>query len=523
MLYFREFCGRSRVGRIGFFASDRKSEKLMSIDATRIPVLVGIGQSIEREAVVDVVGLASRAARAAFEDAPGMVDRIDRLSMVASSFSRVSKTPATEVMVDLGLKDVECEVTTPGGNTPQWLINRACVEIARGELETTLICGAEATRSMKLAEPDSDFLTAAAQSLSDADGDVDPIVGASLRGMLSQAEIHARLFRPADTYPIFESVLAARAGASPAEWRMRLGELLSRASEVAAKNPFAWFPEIRTPVEIATPSKDNRVTAEPYTKLMNSFANVDLGCALLVTNWAVARKLGLADQCVFPLSGANTSDIAPTMRRDLGGSPAIRAAAAASFEAVGSGVDEMDFIDLYSCFRVAVEVGAAEMGLAIDGSRGLTLTGGMSFFGGPGNNYTSHGIAAAGLRLREAGRYAYVSGNGGLLSKHSIGIYGNEPAATGFVFADTSSTQAEIESSALEVTHAAEGEATVVGGTVVYDRAGEVVAAPVIATLADGRRVMATADPSQLADLAGQSLVGETVRVSGSTPPNYAL
>jgi len=495
----------------------------MSIDPTRIPVLVGIGQSVEREAVVDVVGLASRAARAAFEDAPGLADRIGRISMVCSSFSRVSKTPATEVMVDLGLEDVEREVTTPGGNTPQWLINRACVEIARGELETTLICGAEATRSMKLVEPDSDFLTAAAKGLAETDGDADPVVGAPLRGMLCQAEIQARLFRPADTYPIFESVLAARAGASPAQWRMRLGELLSRASEVAAKNPFAWFPEVRSPNEIATSSRANRITAEPYTKLMNSFANVDLGSALLVTNWAVARELGLGDQCVFPLSGASNGDIAPTMRRDLGGSPAIRAAAAAAFEAAGSGIDEMDFIDLYSCFPVAVEVGAAEIGLAIDDSRGLTLTGGMSFFGGPGNNYTSHGIAAAALRLREGGRFAYVSGNGGLLSKHSIGIYGNEPPAAGFVFADTSSAQAEIESSALEVAHEAEGKATVVGGTVVYDRAGDVVAAPVIATLTDGRRVMPVADPSLLAGLAGRSLVGETVHVSGSAPPTYTL
>jgi acetyl-CoA C-acetyltransferase len=495
----------------------------MSIDPTRVPVLVGVGQSIEREAVVDVVGLASRAVRAAFEDAPGLEDRIGRLSMVGSSFSRVSKTPATEVMVDLGLEDVDCEVTRHGGNTPQWLINRACDEITRGRLETTLICGAEATRSMKLTEPDLNFLTAAAQNLVESDGDADPIVGASLRGMLSQAEIHARLFRPADTYPIFESVLAARAGASPAKWRMRLGELLSRASEVAAKNPFAWFPDFRRPDEIATPSKENRVTAEPYTKLMNSFANVDLGSALLVTNWAVARELGLADQCVFPISGANSSDIAPTMRRDLGGSPAIRAAAAAAFEAVGLGIDEMDFIDLYSCFPVAVEVGAAEIDLEIDDSRGLTLTGGMSFFGGPGNNYSSHGIAAAALRLREAGRFAYVSGNGGVLSKHSIGIYGNEPAAAGFVFADTSSAQAEIEASALEVAHEAEDDATVVGGTVVYDRAGQVVAAPVIATLTDGRRVMATADPSLLADLAGRSLVGETVRVSGSAPPTYTV
>ena len=105
----------------------------MSIDATRIPVLVGVGQSIEREAVVGVVELAERAALAAFDDAPGLAGRIDRLSMVGSSFSRVSKKPATEVMTHLGLEDLYCEVTPPGGNTPQWLMNRACDEISRGD------------------------------------------------------------------------------------------------------------------------------------------------------------------------------------------------------------------------------------------------------------------------------------------------------------------------------------------------------------------------------------------------------
>lgn len=494
----------------------------MSFDPQRTPVLVGIGQSIEREEIVTATELASRAARAAFTDAPGLESRIQRLSVVAVSFSRVSKTPATEVAASLGLSDVACEVSTPGGNTPQWLMNRACEEIVQGKLETTLIVGAEATRSMKLSEPGADFLTAAQDGMNSDDEKGDPVVGASLRGMVVKAEFQAGLARPSDIYPLFESALAAQSDATPEVWRARLGALLSRASQVAATNPLAWFPEALTSEEIATPSPDNRITAEPYTKRMNSFANVDMGSALLVTTLAIAQELGLADQCVFPWAGASNADVTPAARPELAGSPAIRAAASATFAAAGLGLDDMDYIDLYSCFPIAVEIGALEIGLGLDDPRGLTLTGGMSFFGGPGNNYTSHGIAHAALRLRESGRFAYATGNGGLLSKHSIGIYGSEPPSSGFIRADTSAEQEKINAAGIELVSEIESEAEVSAGTVIYGRDGKPAAAPIVATLPDGRRVAAKADDALLPDLAGLSLVGERVRISGSSPPSYA-
>jgi len=497
----------------------------MSIDPERVPVVVGVGQSIEREAVTTVALLALRATEAAAIDAPGVLERIERLSFVAPSFSRASARPASELAERLRLPGIACEVSTAGGNSPQWLMNRACAEIAAGRLRSTLVVGAEATRSMRLAEPGADFLRVAPPAAGADAGSADPIVGTPLHGLLEAAEIKAKLMRPADLYPVFESALAARAGATPAAWRDRLGAFLARGAAVAAKNPYAWFQEPRTPAEIATPSADNRLTAEPYTKRMNSFAQVDLGSALLVTTLAEATARGLRDRCVFAWAGATNIDVAPTRRPDLAASPAIRAAARATFAAAGLALDDLDCFDLYSCFPIAVEVGAAEIGLALDDPRGYTLTGGMSFFGGPGNNYTSHGIAAAVLRLRERGGKAYVSGNGGFLSKHSIGIYASTPRSDGssFVLADTAREQAGIDAAARPVTLEAEGPARVDGGTVVYGRDGQVEAAPVIATLRDGRRLAARAEERILQSLAGRSLVGETVEVRGANPPIYSL
>lgn len=495
----------------------------MSVDPTRIPVVVGVGQSLEREALTDVVELAARAGRESFRDAPGLEGQIDRLSMVGVSFSKAGARVASDVARALGLEDVACEVTTPGGNTPQWLVNRAGEEIAAGRLGTTLIVGAEATRSMRLRDRDADFLRVAVEPAAEGAGEADPVVGASLQGMVGRAEIEARLLRPADVYPVFESVLAARAGASLSTWRERIAAFYARGSEVAAKHPFAWFPEALSAGQIATPGPDNRLTAEPYTKRMNSFANVDMGAALLVTNLATARAAGLEDRCVFPWAGATNADVAPTARPELGGSPAIRAAAAATFEAAGLGLDDVEVFDLYSCFPVAVEIGAAEIGLALDDPRGLTTTGFMAFFGGPGNNYTTHGIASTVARVREGARLAYVSGNGGLLSKHSIGLYGGSPPPRGFVRADTTAAQARIEAEALEVVASAEGPAQVDGGTVVYDRDGAVAAAPIVATLSDGRRVAAVAEPGLLPELSGRSLVGERVVLAAGVPPVYRV
>lgn len=494
----------------------------MSLDPARTPVLIGLGQCLERDGVVTTVDLCARAAELAFEDAPGIREKIERLSMVSVIFSPASEGAATEVCDRLSLPDVKREMTTPGGNTPQWLMNRACEQIVAGELETTLLVGAESTRSMRKANPDQDFMRAGLETREE-DGPKDEVVGATMRGMISQAEIEANLVRPADTYPIFENALAAKLGTDPAGSRARIAGFMARSSEFAAKNPMAWFLDVRAADEISTPTPDNRLTAEPYTKCMNSFMNVDQGAALIVTTLAVARELGLEDQAIFPWAGANSADLVPIEREDLAASPAIRAAAQATFDAAGVTLDDIDFIDIYSCFPIAVQISAREIGLALDDPRGLTQTGGMSFFGGPGNNYTTHGIAAVALRLREGGRLGYVTGNGGILSKHSIGIYGNVAPSRPFQLADTSAAQQAIQASALEWTCEAEGEAVVDAGTVVYGRDGAPSFAPVIATLPDGRRICAVADEATLPSLAGRALEGETIRVTGAHPPKFSL
>jgi acetyl-CoA C-acetyltransferase len=490
------------------------------MDPRRTPVLVAAGQVTERSEISSAVALAARASEDALAAGEGLRERIERVSMVSVVFSPVSQRPAAELVELLGLKGAKAESTRAGGNVPQWLVTRAASEIAAGRLDTTLLAGAEATRSMRASDPDAEIMRGTL--LKRDAGGADPVVGPAMDGVLSAAELGIRLFKPAELYALFESALAHQLGRSFEQHRRALGALMSRFSEVAASHPYAWFQQARTPEEIAGVSESNRLVAEPYPKLMNAFPNVDQAAAVIVTSLATARELGLDDRCIFVWSGAHNTEPAPIMRRDLWDAPAMRVASRAALDAAGARAEDLSLIDLYSCFPIAVEAAASALDIELDDPRGLTVTGGLPFFGGPGNNYSMHAIATMLERLPQEGGLAYVGANGGLLSKHAIGIYGASPPPDGFVAPDTSDAQAEIDASVLPVATEAEGVAEVVASTVVYGRDGSVEAAPVIADLEDGRRVAAQAEGAIRESLAGRCLIGSRIKVSGS-PLRYSI
>ncbi len=499
----------------------------MSLDPSRTPVIVGIGQSIERDEIVSPAEMAERAARAAFDDAPGLAKTVQRLTMVGVLFSHAGRTPATDVANRLDLAGVSVETTTTGGNTPQWLVTRAAKEITEGKLESTLIVGAESTRSQRASGQASGGLFQSDMGRGAAGVDSDPMVGAPDDDFMGAAEMNGGLMMPSAMYPVFESAIAAAAGRSFAEQRAFLGELYAKFTEVASRHPYAWFRDVLTANDIAVPSASNRMIADPYTKRMNAFPNVDQGSALLVTSLAVAQEAELAGRCVFVWSGADTAEVRhPAARPELGRSPAIAAAAKRSFEAAGVGVDDISAFDFYSCFPSAVEAGAEAVGLALDDPRGLTITGGLSYFGGPGNNYVGHSIATMVDLLRGESGIGLITGLGGFITKHSVGIYGSEPPPQGFQAGDTTADQKAIDASALTVATSGEGPALVEGATITYDKDGvSPTGAPVVARLDDGTRVVAVADAALASELAaaGRNLVGERVQISPATPPTYRL
>lgn len=483
------------------------------IDESRTPLIAAVGQVIEREEQVTALDLAERAARAALDEAPGLAERIGQVSVV-KIMSAVGPSPAGELSARLGLRPARVETTTIGGNTPQWLINRAAAEISAGHLDAALIVGSEAMRSAwagrKGAGPGGRPPVAAAGSTAP-----DPVVGDDRPGV-GQAEMGAGLVLPAHLYGLFESVRAAREGRSFAEHRLELGRLMAPFTEVASHNPNAWFPRGRDAEEIAAPSPYNRLVAEPYTKLMTAFLGVDQAAALIVCSLATARACGVSDGEVFVWSGADVNDVwFPAARPKLGSSPAIAEAAGAALGAAGLGAGDLSVLDLYSCFPVAVEIAAEAIGVAPDDPRGLTVTGGLPYFGGPGNNYVTHSVATLAERIRAEGGIGLASGMGWYVTKHSVGVYGSVPPPRGFRLVDTAEAQEQIDTSAIPLATAGGGDAIVEASTVVYEPDGTVSAVPVIARADDGSRVAAACadDREQLEAQAGSSLVGAKVRI----------
>jgi acetyl-CoA C-acetyltransferase len=292
---------------------------------------------------------------------------------------------------------------------------------------------------------------------------------------------------------------------------------------VAATHPYAWFPDARTATELSDITPDNRLVSEPYPKNLCAMFGVDQGAAVIVTSLAAAKRAGADDGAVFCWSGAHCTEVwFPAARPDPGASPAMTASTGAALEASGTGVDDLSAFDLYSCFPCAVELAAAGLGLAPDDGRRLTVTGGLPYFGGPGNNYSLHAVATMVDRLRHQGGTGLVTALGWYLTKHAAGVYGADPPPRGWRLGDTADAQAAIDVSAVEIVDDPSGPAVVLASTVASGRHGEITAAPVIARLADGRHVAAAAHVTELPSLAGRNLVGSLIDVRG-TPPQYRI
>ena len=115
-------------------------------------------------------------------------------------------------------------------------------------------------------------------------------------------------------------------------------------------------------------------------------------------------------------------------RQDLGASPAMKAAYELALAAAQTTAEQLRYLDLYSCFPIAVFAAIEALGIAADDPRGLTLTGGLPYFGGPGNNYSMHAVVELVQRLRaDPGSCGLIGANGGLLSTHAVGVYSTTP------------------------------------------------------------------------------------------------
>jgi acetyl-CoA C-acetyltransferase len=509
----------------------------MALDP-RTPVVVGVGQvttwpdaATEPAARPEPLELMARSLLAAAEDCDGAAEggptpagrallrRADSIRVVLPLGWRVVN-PALLVAGRLGFEEgkepAELMLSAVGGNTPQALMHDACGAISHGDLDVVLVTGAEAmyTRTLSRRDPGAAPLAWAGQP---AEGTPPPTPFGVDRPGATDVEMNRGVLLPVHAYPLFENALRAAHGWSLQEHAGRIGALQARFSEVAAANPYAWSRTTRSANDIVTATPDNRMISFPYPKLCTANMQVDQGAGYIVCSVEAARAAGVPEErWVFPLSGADANDHwFISHRPELHRSPAIRLAGAAALELAGVGIDDLAAIDLYSCFPVAVQMAAAELGLSVDEpDRPLTLTGGLTFGGGPGNNYTTHGIAAAIAALRAApGSAGLVTGLGWYATKHAIGVYASRPPAHGgtqrFAWCDV---QAEVDAlPQCRFDAAASGAVRVETYTVAFERDGTPARGIVACRTADDTRAWGNiTDVETLASLCVAEGVGRT-------------
>ncbi len=509
----------------------------MSLDPTT-PVLVGAGQVTNRPGTEgggsladrpEPIGLMVEAVRAAIEDCDGaavggaapvgraLAGRAQSLR-VANPMSWPYVNPGQLVAQALGIEPAELLVSSMGGNNPQAMVNATALAIGRGDLEVAVLVGADCvyTQTAARRHPDRPVLPWTVQPA----GTERPVLFGNDQRGTTDAEEERGLDLPIHVFPLFENALRAERGRTLDEHRRHIGGLWSRFSEVAATNPHAWLREARTAEALITPSEANRMIADPYTKLLTANMQVDQGAALIMCSAGAALAAGVPrDRWVFPLAGADAHDHwFLSHRLDFHSSPAIRLAGASALSLAGSPIDEIAHLDLYSCFPSVVEIAAAELGLPDDDpGRPLTLTGGLTFAGGPGNNYGSHSVASMVATLRSApGSRGLVTGLGWYMTKHSVGIYGTEPGrppgrtdrpalppdtvvaeAGGFGWADPQTAVGSLPQCSPDTD--AQGEVTVETYSVSYDRGGSPERAVVACRTPEGRRAWASVtDPGHL-------------------------
>lgn len=477
------------------------------------PVIIGVAQILQRVSELadakEPIDLMVDAAFKAAQDCgkPELLKEVASVRVIRGWWKY--NQPAGYVAEKIGSSNAELVGTCYGGNMVQSTLNATAVDIASGEKSLVLLTGAETGNSLARARKNGQELP-----VRQTEGDYDRLIGQEAP-MSGEAELARSIRQPIQVYPIFENALRHHQGETIEEHQVKVAKMWAGFSQVAAGNPNAWLTDAVDAATIRTPGKTNRMVSFPYPKLMNANNSVDMGAAIIMCSVARAKELGVDEsQWVYPWVGTDAHDTYTVSERDnLYSSPAIRIAGQRALELAGLGVDDLDFVDIYSCFPVAVQVAAAELGLSLD--RELTVTGGLTFGGGPLNNYVMHSIARMVELLRDnPGKKGFVTANGGFLTKHAFGVYSTEAPKGDYKYENLQSEVDACPARQWVVDH--EGAVTIESYTVMFS--GDEAAVGHFACLTpDGKRTWAnSSDPDVLKDMQVTEYCGRAARIDGA-------
>jgi acetyl-CoA C-acetyltransferase len=500
---------------------------MMSEAPANTPVIVGVGQHCP--AMVDFsvptapADLGAAAARLALADsgqAAKLAQVLDSVAfmklfadigMFGSPFGGSTRI-GRSLTQRLGIDPREVIYSAVGGNVPQKMINDYAERIARGEIRAALLAGGEALRTAAEAKRQGVTLDWHEEPAGEM------VDHGSSEDMVGDFEYAHGVGMPIWSYALFEHGLRGKRGRGVAAHMQAMGRLCARLNRVAQQNPRAAHRTPRSAEEIATPTGKNRIISHPYTLLMNANEKLDAGAAVVMTSVGQARALGIAPSRWIYLRGCG--DAVERMRTidhiDFHSSPALTMIGRKALVMAGIGIAEIDFFDFYSCFPSAIELAMGALGVAEDDRREISVTGGLPYFGGPGNAYVLHAVAETVEWLRQGrGRYGMVTGNGGLMSKESVGIYSTLPGQGEWRREDPKAYQKELDAMpAPRIERQPEGEARIETYTVHYDRGVPARGVIIGRLLADDARFVANT-PADRPDILAWLTTGEPLASPG--------
>lgn len=487
-----------------------------------MPVLVGVGQVTDHwdgtsgpEGAPSPNSLCVSASQIALEDAGIAASDIDTLAVVRIFEDSVpgdrhphghnTNLPGT-IARDLGAAPARAIYAAVGGQSPQQLANEMAARIHAGEIECALVTGSEANKASKAARKHAveiDWTDGADLAIED-------------RGMgemlLSRPEIKHGIIAPAYFYALFENAMAARDGQTRTERRRAMSSLFAKFAAVARSNPLSQFDTVGFDAAfLATPSKANYPFADPFLKWHIAQDAVNQSGAFVIMSEEKADALGVAvDKRIYLHGAGEASDDFISERPTLDGSWAMETAISRALDQAGKTPGDLAAFDLYSCFPCAVFSSMTVLGIEHETeTRPLTLTGGLPFFGGPGNNYSMHGIVSMTEWLRDhRGEHGLVLANGGWMTKEAVGVWSTARPET---FSPVEEMAKPTEKIAL---NPAPANGKIETYTVTYGKTGP-MSGIIFARTESGDRFIATAAPEAMPRLLEeQSPVGLDVHVT---------
>ncbi|HKT73150.1 MAG TPA: enoyl-CoA hydratase-related protein [Steroidobacteraceae bacterium] len=400
-------------------------------DASRIPVIVGVGEFVDRPervtAALEPVALMERAIRAAVEDsgAPLLreVDSVDLVGLITWRY----RNPVSLLCERLGIAPSRQVNSSMGGETPIRLVHEAALRIATGNPTTAVIVGGEAMNARNHARKERVTLpwtplASKADAVRFASDTVEVNALSKALGMTS----------PTQLYPLYEMATQVAWRQTPAEGLAESASLWSQYAAIAAKNRYAWIKSAPSSTEIREIGPDNRLISWPYPKLMVANPSVNQAAAIILTSLATARSAGVpSERIVYIWGGAAAAESEDYLERDrYDRSTAQAATLARAVEIAGGDATRFGKLELYSCFPVVPKMALRHLGL--DPLRHPpTVTGGLTFFGGPLNNYMSHAVCAMVRALRASpGELGLLYAQGGIVTKHHALVVSTRPGET---------------------------------------------------------------------------------------------